>query len=89
MVGNKSLYAPALAELTALADVIATRCQSCSRAGSVEELVAVGAASGADCRPCLEYHTERARDLGVSAEDVRMAVVTALAAARRRKAGSE
>lgn len=32
----------------------------------VRELIALGAAIGASCEPCLEYHTKRAREIGVS-----------------------
>lgn len=81
------LYAPALAELIALEAAVAANCRSCSDPGSVEALVAISAASGADCRPSLEYHTQQARELGVTTKDVGMAVATALAAARRRKTG--
>lgn len=89
MAENHSLYAPALEELAALAEVIAANCRSCAEAGSVEELVAVGAASGADCQPCLDYHAQQAQELGVTAEDVRLAVAAGLAAARRPVDGSE
>ena len=39
-----------------------------------KELVAIGAAITANCQPCLEYHTSKARELGVSDEDVAEAV---------------
>ena len=77
---NSCLYAPALEELIALEAAIAAKCKSCSDPGSVEELLAVSAASSADCCPCLNYHSQQARELGVSHEDVQMAVATALAA---------
>jgi len=38
------------------------------------ELVAIGAAITANCQPCLEYHTAKARELGVGDEDIREAV---------------
>jgi AhpD family alkylhydroperoxidase len=43
------------------------------------ELVAIGAALGANCEPCLEYHVARARRLGVSAEAMAAAVRVAQA----------
>ena len=41
---------------------------------AVEELVAVGAAIGCNCMPCLKYHIDKARELGVSDEDIARAV---------------
>lgn len=38
------------------------------------ELVAIGAAITANCQPCLEYHTAKARELGVGDDDIREAV---------------
>lgn len=38
------------------------------------ELVAIGAAITANCQPCLEYHSAKARELGVGDEDMRAAV---------------
>ena len=32
----------------------------------VNELVAIAAAIGANCEPCLKYHFDQARKLGVS-----------------------
>ena len=43
-----------------------------SAPGAVEELVAV--ATSANCSPCFRYHSGQARELGVSREDVRMAL---------------
>lgn len=39
-----------------------------------KELVAIGAAITANCQPCLEYHTAKARELGISDEDILEAV---------------
>ena len=36
----------------------------------MKELVAIGAAITANCQPCLEYHTAKAREVGVSDEDI-------------------
>lgn len=38
------------------------------------ELVAIGAAITANCQPCLEYHTTKARQVGVGDEDIREAI---------------
>ena len=40
----------------------------------MKELVAIGAAITANCQPCLEYHTAKAREVGVSDEDVLEAI---------------
>lgn len=40
----------------------------------VAELVAIGAAIGANCEPCFKYHYDQARKLGVSDSDMRYAV---------------
>ena len=43
----------------------------------VEELVAIGASIACNCLPCLTYHTDKARSLGVSHEDMAKAVAMA------------
>ncbi|MDZ7735694.1 MAG: carboxymuconolactone decarboxylase family protein [Gammaproteobacteria bacterium] len=40
----------------------------------MRELVALGAAIGASCEPCFEFHYDKARKLGVSVEAMREAV---------------
>jgi len=45
----------------------------------VQELVAIGAAIASNCEPCLKFHYDKARKLGVSAEDMHTAVTVALA----------
>lgn len=40
----------------------------------VRELIALGAAIGAGCEPCLAFHTDRARNLGVTVAEMREAV---------------
>jgi AhpD family alkylhydroperoxidase len=45
----------------------------------VQELVAIGAAIAANCEPCLKFHYDKARKLGVSAQDMHSAVSVALA----------
>jgi AhpD family alkylhydroperoxidase len=44
---------------------------------AVAELVAIGASIAAGCEPCLAFHDDKARKLGVSAGDVERAVATA------------
>jgi len=39
-----------------------------------KELIAIGASIGAHCQPCLTYHVEKARELGISDEDIRSAI---------------
>jgi AhpD family alkylhydroperoxidase len=41
---------------------------------AVAELIAIGAAMGANCEPCLKYHYNEARKLGVSRQDMAAAV---------------
>jgi len=45
----------------------------------VQELVAIGAAIASNCEPCLKFHYDKARKLGVSAQDMHSAVAVALA----------
>jgi AhpD family alkylhydroperoxidase len=44
---------------------------------AVAELVAIGASIAAGCEPCLKFHFDKARKLGVSADDIARAVATA------------
>jgi AhpD family alkylhydroperoxidase len=46
---------------------------------TVAELVAIGAAIASNCQPCFKYHYDQARKLGVSKEDMLLAVRTAQA----------
>ena len=41
---------------------------------AIRELVAIGAAIGANCEPCFKYHYDQARKLGVSEADMLLAV---------------
>jgi len=41
-----------------------------------KELIAIGAAVGAHCQPCLTYHVEKARELGIDDEEIRVAIET-------------
>ena len=46
---------------------------------AVAELVAIGAAIASNCEPCFRFHYDKARKLGVSTDDMRLAVDTAKA----------
>lgn len=39
-----------------------------------KELIAIGASVSAHCQPCVTYHVETARELGLGEEDIRAAV---------------
>ena len=41
-----------------------------------KELIALGASVAAHCQPCLKYHYAKARELGLSAEDIKTAIAT-------------
>jgi AhpD family alkylhydroperoxidase len=38
------------------------------------ELVAIGTSIGAHCKPCLEYHLQKAAGMGIDPEEIRQAV---------------
>ena len=40
----------------------------------IRELIAIGAAIGANCHPCLEYHASKAREQGVPEDEVAQAI---------------
>lgn len=44
---------------------------------AIAELVAIGAAIASNCEPCFKFHFDKARNLGVSEEDMLSAVRTA------------
>ncbi|MDV3242164.1 MAG: carboxymuconolactone decarboxylase family protein [Methylocaldum sp.] len=44
---------------------------------AVAELVAIGTAIAANCEPCFKYHFQQAKKLGVSRDDMMLAVKTA------------
>jgi AhpD family alkylhydroperoxidase len=67
---------PSREELAALAGVVPSADTSLY-SPAVEELVALGAAIGANCEPCFKYHFREARKAGVSREDIVRAVATA------------
>lgn len=39
-----------------------------------QELIAIGASITANCQPCLEYHTAKARDFGLCDEQILEAI---------------
>jgi AhpD family alkylhydroperoxidase len=41
-----------------------------------KELIAIGASIGAHCKPCLEWHVDKARELGIDEETIREAIET-------------
>ncbi len=41
-----------------------------------KELIAIGASVSAHCQPCLAYHLEKARELGIEEDCIRAAVET-------------
>lgn len=67
---------PSRDELAALADIAVTTANSLYTRG-VEELVALGAAIGANCTACFQYHFAEACKAGVSRDDIALAVATA------------
>ena len=72
---SRGVY-PQREELAALAgaDFLATD-GSYSRV--VEELVAIGAAIGANCEPCFKHHFRAAREAGATRDEIARAVATA------------
>jgi len=40
----------------------------------IKELIAVGAAIGANCLPCLEWHHNKCMELGIPEKDIKIAV---------------
>ncbi len=39
-----------------------------------KELVALGASVGAHCQPCLDWHLNKAKELGISGDDIQLAI---------------
>lgn len=42
----------------------------------IKELIAIGASVSAHCQPCLTYHVGKAKELGVSEEEIQQAIET-------------
>ncbi len=43
----------------------------------IKELIAIGASLTANCQPCLKYHVSKAREIGVSEEEISVAIEVA------------
>lgn len=39
-----------------------------------KELIAIGASISANCQPCLEYHTNKAREYGLTETEIKEAI---------------
>lgn len=65
---------PSRAELAAWTGVGAPEAQLAARE---RELVALGAAIGAGCEPCLTFHVGKARETGLTVAEIRAAVAVA------------
>jgi AhpD family alkylhydroperoxidase len=72
---SRGVY-PERDELAALAGVDFTA-EGSLYSRAVEELVAIGAAIGANCEPCFKYHFQAAREAGATRDDIAQAVATA------------
>ena len=72
---SRGVY-PERDELAALAGVDFTA-EGSLYLRAVEELVAIGAAIGANCEPCFKYHFQAAREAGATRDDIAQAVATA------------
>ncbi len=40
----------------------------------MREMIAVGTAVGANCHPCLRFHTAKAREVGVANDEIAQAI---------------
>ena len=76
MVKSKGRY-PFRAELAEWAGIEAPEASMYTEA--IGELVAIGAAVASNCESCFKFHFDKARKLGVSNEDMLLAVSTAKA----------
>ena len=74
-VVSRGVYLPG-EDLAALVGIVVAEPESLYTQ-AVEELVALGAAIGANCEPCFQYHFREARKAGVSRDDIVRAVATA------------
>lgn len=64
-------------ERAALAGLVGVAAPRSIYSEAVAELVAIGAAIASNCEPCFRFHFDKARKLGVSKEDMALAVGTA------------
>ena len=75
-IATRGTY-PTREELARLAGLVEATDSSSLYTEAIAELVAIGAAIASNCEPCLRYHFDKARKLGVSLEDMARAVKTA------------
>jgi AhpD family alkylhydroperoxidase len=75
-IASRGAY-PVREELARLCGVSAEASAPSLYTDAVAELVAIGAAMAANCEPCLKYHFQQAKKLGVSPGDMMRAVKTA------------
>lgn len=75
-IASKGVY-PLREELARVSGVVARVPGPSIYTDAVAELVAIGAAIAANCEPCFKYHFHKAKELGVSREDMMRAVNTA------------
>ena len=40
----------------------------------IKELIAIGVSIGVHCQPCLAFHLEKAKELGIGEEDIQEAI---------------
>ncbi len=40
----------------------------------IKELIAIGTSVGAHCRPCLTYHVNKAKEMGIAEDEIREAI---------------
>ncbi|HWR41315.1 MAG TPA: carboxymuconolactone decarboxylase family protein [Patescibacteria group bacterium] len=45
-----------------------------SLSNQIKELIAIGASVTANCQPCIQYHSAKARELGLDDAEIREAV---------------
>ncbi len=43
----------------------------------IEEMIALGAAYAVNCRPCMEFHKQKATEAGLTGEEMRAAIQVA------------
>lgn len=40
----------------------------------MKALISIGASIGANCQPCLQYHVGHAKEIGISEQDIQVAI---------------
>jgi AhpD family alkylhydroperoxidase len=77
LLDGKIVAQGAYPERAALAGLVGIAAPKSLYSVAVAELVAIGAAIASNCEPCFRFHYDKARKLGVSKEDMALAVTTA------------